>query len=814
MSARAAEYEVFIDVDDEEDLIELNNAGAISAETYETLVELLRRGVDLNTADREELFTLPNLSYDDVDAILKYRDEVGAITDPAALVQAGVLDERRLAAIAAFILLSDPKSPWLSTKGRVRYRTNWTIPERVVPPMVLDAEVTTARHLSFGFSGLLTRRRVGDVRWDPVRQGLSATPEAPRVNAPKFFLKWETDTWGIVAGTYNIGFGQRLTFDNTRKYTPNGFVRDNYLYPRPNNLTQKCRRSGGELPESEPPCDPDDEDQYITPDYRWRETLQGVAVGVKRLPLPVGWLQSYGWFSYQNRDIYQYFVYDKGLCEDPRLDSDDNPQCSAPDVYERRQNPLEPTSQIVYATLPNMYRELTAGGNFSYFVNRRSHVGVTGYGTDVQWNVDGVDLDFQDSYRTPFGGPFGAVGVDGAWGHRWSDLAIELTRSFDSMNAALPDTETRPPGSYAGILRHTASWHSGGDSSVTTGGETRKGSDHEIETILRFYDRDYANPYARPLSSADQFEGLRARDEFGGRIRYTGVIERRARLQAYVNLWTTSRFQQPQIELYGRGAYDVADWFTPGLWVRYRDKDLTVNGPGQCYGTYSSISSTISEDAQDQAQGQVSLNEEDLIGVLNDSECRGQQLTLSGQLQFRPHRRVTITPRYQHRLVDDPSYTRRRVLNGATYVDRIDLDTTAGPMRQDMMIWLTISTAPIDDLRVRLRVRYLNQAFDSPFDVPREVPIDSDPVDPDTGTRGGYSRDDRANRIADSLTTDRGDYLEHSLWTYFDVGYLIKKTFYIKLRYDLYAWLDRRESTLARRPNPENRLMLQLEGRF
>ena len=36
----------------------------------------------------------------------------------------------------------------------------------------------------------------------------------------------------------------------------------------------------------------------------------------------------------------------------------------------------------------------------------------------------------------------------------------------------------------------------------------------------------------------------------------------------------------------------------------------------------------------------------------------------------------------------------------------------------------------------------------------------------------------------------------------------------VQLRYDLYIWLDKRQSTLERIPSPENRFLLSLEGRF
>ncbi len=51
--ANAAQYEVFIDVDDEEQLYDLQVAGEIGDGTFEVLVDLIRQGVDLNTASRQ-----------------------------------------------------------------------------------------------------------------------------------------------------------------------------------------------------------------------------------------------------------------------------------------------------------------------------------------------------------------------------------------------------------------------------------------------------------------------------------------------------------------------------------------------------------------------------------------------------------------------------------------------------------------------------------------------------------------------------------------------------------------------------------------
>src|SRR5690606_33525302 len=97
--------------------------------------------------------------------------------------------------------------------------------------------------------------------------------------------------------------GQRLTFDNTDRYTPNGFFLDDAVF-RYNDLGVECRESQGELPES--PCAGPAGDVYVTKDFRWRDSLRGVAIGAKHLSVPVGWLQLYGFGSWQSRQIYQY----------------------------------------------------------------------------------------------------------------------------------------------------------------------------------------------------------------------------------------------------------------------------------------------------------------------------------------------------------------------------------------------------------------------------------------------------------------------------------------------------------------------------
>ncbi len=753
--AQATEYETFIDIDDEDDLLELNTAGDISGDTFDTLVELLRRGVDLNKGKREDLFTLPNLTYAQVDAIIRYREEVGFIQDPAMLVVAGVLEPNVLKSIAPFVYIIDPGVRYAATSGYVRLRAAYAPPDRQAPAMVLDSQVSTLRHLTLGVAGVLTRQRVGDVRYDPDRDALSADPARPRVVLPKFVAHWDTDQYTILAGTYRAGFGQRLTFDNTRNPTPNGIYRDLTIYPRPIRLTRLCKESAGELDDS--PCDGDAAHTYVTPDFRWQETLQGLAVGIKRLDVGPGWLQAYSWMSIQSKSVYQYWLYDPAICDDPR--NDDDPRCSSPDVYARQPDRLSPSPTLAYQKLPFMYRDTTAGGNVSYFFNRRSWVGLTGYGTDIKWQTGGKPLDFQEWARVPFGGPFGAVGINGAWGKRWSDLGVEVSRSFDSMLGASGSdkTDARGGGGYAAIVRHTASWGA-----------------HQLETSARYYDRNFANPYAHPIAGRDLTEGQSARDEAGVRIRYTGRPTKKTSVRSWLNMWVTPSTGVPQVHFYARAEHLVTRWWLPGAWIEARDKDMRANGWQECFGGDPGLSSNVGgEDTGDGDSGDPDVNYGNLTGEPVQG-CRGESIKYNIQSAFTPHRKFKFVPRFQHRFVGDPKSSTITEDDGG-YVPGETPAPAKIPRtnyRQDISVWLTMIARPTESLRLRGRVRYQNWAIED------------------------------------------NTYLEQSLWTYVDAGYLIRKRFLVQLRYDLYVWLDKRETTLARIPSPEHRFMTTLEGRF
>ena len=318
-SARAAQYEVFIDVQTEEDLYDLLITGQISKSSFEALLLLYQTRVDLNRAGRPQLYLLPNLDYDQVDRILAYRKEAGSIRRLGDLVESGTLEPELVHPLGSFVVVRPADAPRSKVDGALRIQALWSgRNDRLPPAMALQARVKAARNLDAGMAATLTRNELGRVRWDRIRGALSAQAERVRVTVPKLYVAWSDARWEVIAGTYRIGFGQRLTFDVTDQITPNGFFGD-YELRRATELELRCKRRAGELLES--PCS-SQRIERVTPDFEWANRLTGIALGLKALPIGKGWLQAYAWGSYQVHRVPQIELADRIRCDDPTRDED------------------------------------------------------------------------------------------------------------------------------------------------------------------------------------------------------------------------------------------------------------------------------------------------------------------------------------------------------------------------------------------------------------------------------------------------------------------------------------------------------------
>lgn len=540
-AVRAIPYEVFIDVETEEDLYDLLVAGQISESSFDALLLLHQTRVELDRAGRERLYLLPNLRYTDVDRILAYREEAGSIRALDDLVDAGVLDRRLAQAMVAFVALPRSELRKPEPTGFVRAQSRWSgRSDRLPPAAALQVRFGAQGTLDAGLVATLTRNKLRRVRWDPGRDGFSVEPEAPRVELPKAYFAWQTESWDVVLGTYRIGFGQRLTFDVTDQATPNGPFGD-YELRRAYDLTLRCKRGAGERTDS--PC-PHDRVARVTPDFAWTNRLAGFAAGSKHISIGSGWLQVYSWGSAQPHRAQSHELVNAGRCPDPRQDGE--PSCRAPTVFVRERDASTRASIARYAVLPAVATEMLAGLHVAYFWRPRVSLGVTGYGAVTRWRLRGVALDYQETARKPFGGPFGAVGAQAAFGFGRQDFFAELTRSVDRQSGG---------GGGVGLVVRSVT-------NVDRG---------ELDVSVRYYGPRFANPYARPISAPDELDGLAARDEAGVRFRGAWRIGSRLEVRLLLDGWrrlsdtaaTTGR-------LFGRIDADITRRFRWSWWVDHR----------------------------------------------------------------------------------------------------------------------------------------------------------------------------------------------------------------------------------------------------
>lgn len=557
--ARAAIYENSISVDDEDDLFELEQRGDISEETGDTLLELMREGVDLNSANRDQLYDLPGLTYADVDAVLEYRKAKGRIDDPTELVGAGALTAEQVVQIAPFIRI-DAARPILPVSGKIRAQTRVTTTDNVPPPALLSARLKGPLNLSAGFMVFTERRRASSPVYDPINDALASKGFLYQPQLARIFAQWKPGNARLVVGTFTIGFAEHLTLDNTRRVTPRGiYLVDDFR--RTNVLTSTCKLSGVGL--SEDPtsgCDlADGKNLYITPDYKFRESFRGVAGSIEDLKVgDEATMSVYGFLSYQQRSIYQYELYDRRFCDDPR--DNNNTACKAPPVYLP-----DGTTRLIYSTLGSAFDELTGGGHVTLKPTYRVTLGVTSYVAVPFFRQSPLQLDFQEYSRYPSGGAFGAIGFDAHTSFQGFNFFLEATHNFDGR------VGTEKMGGWGVEQRTTYS--------------TKK---HEFELSLRFYDQGFGTVYSRPIASPDLLEGQRARNEAGIRFRWMGHLskdwETRFRANFWVNPWADASTPAGIANLYVLGRIDFTGWsfIQPGIWIDARNKNVSSTEHGGC----------------------------------------------------------------------------------------------------------------------------------------------------------------------------------------------------------------------------------------
>jgi hypothetical protein len=636
--AGAVQYETDISIETELDLYELQQDELISEETLETLLELLRTGVDLETASREELYVLPNLTYAEVDAIIEYRSQAGGIKDPGEMLAAGVLTPRQLEQIQPFLLLPDEvRSGPLS--GRARLVSNYALSDPMAPPALLQVRAKGPMGISAGLVTMGTRRRLGAVRYESARGALVAQSPTTSVQVPKFFVRFKQEQMDVLAGTFRLGFGQRITLDNTSRLTPDGFYADDAFFVK-SGLETECNMASEESGES--PCTDEERRGYVTPDFVWRDGFRGLVGSLKDFRLAPGVsVSATGFGSYQGRSVYQYELFDRTLCADPRSTTD---ACRAPTVYTEVAEGGQSLTRFTYRTLPDLLDEVAGGGNVTFKLPGSARLGVTAYGANPLWRTEVQQLDFQEFSRYPEGGGYGAVGLDGAFTVGPLNFFAEAARSFDHI--------PKGGGGLAWLQRTVLA---------------RK--KEELELSARYYNAKYANPYGRGIAAPDEYEGLRARNEQGLRLRYLNKALEAVHLRASVDVWqwlqdvrTPGSAGRTNYSLFVRADYVDIKLFQPSIWAQHINKDVAVsNDRTQCF---------------------------DVVGSDGAEEtCQGEAYRVAGRLKLNLLKQLSVALQYQHAMYDSVFYKDQ--------------------LRQDIRALTDIIWRPLPTVRLRARSRWL-----------------------------------------------------------------------------------------------------------
>ncbi|TVQ91400.1 MAG: hypothetical protein EA397_10125 [Deltaproteobacteria bacterium] len=435
LPAHAEIYTVPIIIDSEDDLFDLFENGDISESEMDLLMELYQKKVDLNRATRDELYELPGLTYPMVDAILQFRREKGDIKDVRELEKAGAVPYIVMKQMEAFVLYGRPKLQLdAPVHGSVRLKT-------LYQPMSAGGVGVDAGSFDEGGGGgfdvsnirrspsVALRSRITamggrlDASWTisgrdlPGRLNLAGTPDNPYyiADSPRFRLEplrkayamYSADLGDqgrgqVVVGTYNAGFGERLTFDSTNRRRPYGLYGDDLMFDNVGGLGR------------------------FNSDFRVHRGLQGVAGSVQQLPVAGRiTLDTTGFLSMRAVDEYMYRYRPNRTYFNEEAAAGGEARCTA----EGRCHSFE--------TFRDVYVHQVGGGNMRLNLGSRSYIGSTAYAARNYFTEGDEVVNFAPAARQPVRRSFGAFGIEGAYGTGIFDLFGEFTVTDRGAPAAL-----------------------------------------------------------------------------------------------------------------------------------------------------------------------------------------------------------------------------------------------------------------------------------------------------------------------------------------------------------------------------------------
>ena len=718
--ARAEIYDVPILVEDEHELLDLLEQQDIDDEEYERLLQLLERPIDLNRARRERLYDLPGLTWPMVDEIIRYRSEVELLRDVWDLEEVGIpADVVRQIVPFARVAQRLHRPPIIT--GTATVRTLFTFPEPSrsgapagpdedsahddesddgtpgSPGMYFRLRSTIVGLVDVGVVGLMSDFNGGYSHHSDPTDGrltwLTMGSKELGFTVPYFYVMIDQPTWGVILGSYQAGFGQRLAFDESTRLHPNGFY--------PDDVITEDLESGT---------------------FRSRQRLYGVAGSLKEVSLGAGAgeMDATVFFSMWPYDIYfadvdssaagtlvsspDCFGYKDTMRRTEQVWDEDKQEyvtqttsncgcglpspliCGPGSTWEECARG-EPGARLSSPTLKMAFWELIVGGNVGYLPVPDWRIGLTAYWSKLQWLEGDGDLRFAPSARFPNRSWYGAFGVDFHGRIDFVTLFGEYARTFHGGNAA--------------FLAVVLGW---------------KG--YDVELSGRYYQDTFDNPHARgPYGQDDEYLGQRDRDEAGGRLRFNARPLGWLRARFDLDVWYRPTLDYTALELGSRVELDALEWLTFSVGVEYRDKVLSAGGRGEEWDDDTSTKGPCFDNAGEQlglaADDSRNCGSVDAVErrcVKERDVGRGAKLAIWAQIRADVHPRVRLLLFYKANLWDAEVSTlayayeqEMRESLHSFYEDHFAHDT---------YVYLQASWKVIDQLSIAARFKFLDEEID------------------------------------------------------------------------------------------------------
>lgn len=571
-SAAAREYDAEIMVTSPEELYELLFTGELDEASVDTLIALMDRPLDINRADRGLLYDLPDVTYGLADAIIASRVDNGAFVSVDDLLRVPGLTPEILAVIRPFVIADKPagvdtsldadvhgtgkaESLWRTGFGKSAAAVDPRYERNPGPQNFLRVDMTGLT--SFGGGLLASYRERMSTTYDVSRGVLVSPGPGNQFDLENAYLTAAYGGWNLIAGTFDVGFGERLTFNTSRHRDP----KTSYVLN-----TMADDNTKGRL--------------------RWEPALFGVAATYSGLDVGAGWIDATIFASRQALDVYQ----GSGVVYLPDAYSSDVPgdtrcppqftfdaklrRCASTKVFDDGVPLLDSNGDLVspfqYMTFQDALQESLAGANLTFNFDERGHVGLTGYQGQAETVLAPPAVTGLSSASTyPLNGRFGAVGVDGRFEEGPLLLSGEYARTNGGGN-----------GAYARVV-----WM----------------APPKVQTTfsLRYYDVRFENPRANPETAPDELNGLSARNELGARAEVVVSPRPGLRTVTKLDMWrplerviydtagqsSFGRLPRAPVNLNAseRVSYKVTRSERLTLIAVMANKDLANNGPHQVY---------------------------------------------------------------------------------------------------------------------------------------------------------------------------------------------------------------------------------------